>query len=308
MDGHMEITKYYTFSTDDSIDDPIVALKSSSEPFSNSELKNYPICRRPLRNINRYGRIVRRAWIDEATKKFIVWANSSFVPLASRMEQVEAGLRKPIPKPGTTEALLFGHLSSALDTLSLEPIHLGGPREAQLNVIRKAAKSDIRYKDVFLLRRAIYDFRQEADKAEQPISRIHDLIQDAHKHHRVNTEDVDLPSILQVRNRLLATVLLLRCMLSDLVTHSVGTGSDAELRDLRLDFALNRKDCEVLIAESRVRQQPAQRVEGLLYWARFAALERHHSAKLSEEDMTMIIERARHQLYFAQIICKTHLG
>ena len=311
MDGHMEITKHYNFSADESIDNPIVALKSSSEPFSSSDLKNCPICRRPLRNINRYGRIVRRAWIDEATKKFIVWANSSFVPLASRIEQVEARLREPIPKPSTSGALLFGHFSSALDKLSLEPIHLGGSRETQLNVIRKAVDSDIRYKDVFLLRRAIYNFRQEVDEAEQPISRIHDLIQYARKHHRVDTEDVDLPSILQVRNRLLATVLLLRCdyaILSDFVTQSVGTSSDTEVRDLRLDFAINRKDCEVLITESHARQQPAQKVEGLLYWARFVALEKYHSAKLSEEDMTTIVEHARRRLDLAQTICKMFPG
>jgi len=35
-------------------------------------MKSCPTCRGPLRNLNRYSRIVRRALIDEATKKFIV--------------------------------------------------------------------------------------------------------------------------------------------------------------------------------------------------------------------------------------------
>jgi len=72
IDGHIDIAKYYTFSKDTGGENPIIRLKSSSVLFSTSELKNYPIYRSPLRNINRYGRIVRRAWIDEATKKFII--------------------------------------------------------------------------------------------------------------------------------------------------------------------------------------------------------------------------------------------
>lgn len=72
MDGHIEIAKYYTISDNTNGENPIIGLKSRSVPFSTLELKNYPIYRIPLRNINRYSRIVRRAWIDEATKKFIV--------------------------------------------------------------------------------------------------------------------------------------------------------------------------------------------------------------------------------------------
>ena len=94
MDGHMSISDYYTFSDEPDGAGSIVGLKSSSEPFSIAELKNCPMCRYPLRNINRYGRIVRRAWIDEATKKFIVWANMQFVPLAARMEREETELRE----------------------------------------------------------------------------------------------------------------------------------------------------------------------------------------------------------------------
>ena len=101
MDGHMEMAKYYTFSNEPDAEASIISLKSSSVPFSTSELKNCPMCRRPLRNINRYGRIVRRAWIDEATKKFIVWANSQFVPLVLKMEQAETKLREQVTEHQT---------------------------------------------------------------------------------------------------------------------------------------------------------------------------------------------------------------
>ncbi|KAL2066956.1 hypothetical protein VTL71DRAFT_1380 [Oculimacula yallundae] len=43
---------------------------------------------------------------------------------------------------------------------------------------------------------------------------------------------------------------------------------------IQLDLNINRKDCENLTAEMESRTQPANYVEGLLYWPRFVALER----------------------------------
>ena len=76
-----------------------------------------------------------------------------------------------------------------------------------------------------MLRIDIRKFLREVDEAEQPISRIHALVQDAHNHRGVNTETTDIPSVLQIRNWLLATVLLFRCdyaILFNFVTHSGG--------------------------------------------------------------------------------------
>lgn len=312
MDGHMEIAKYYTISDDTNGEDSITALRSSSVPFS-SELKHCPICRNPLRNINRYGRIVRRAWIDEATKKFIVWANAQFVPLASKMEQAEAKLREPVTMKKPSQNPPFGQnqLSAALDRLSLEPIRLFGSRDKQVKAVLSTPEADARYKDIYLLRIQITRFLKEVDEAEQPISRIHSLVQDARRHRGVSTEITDVPSVLQVRNRLLTTVLLLRCdyaILSDFVIHRGGTASGENIRAVRLSLALNRKDCESLIQESRLRQQPAQEVEGLLYWARFVALERGRSASLSDADMTALVSHARDLLHLARTICTTNPG
>ena len=61
MNDHMSISNYYTLSDESDGAGSIVGLKSSSKPFSIAELKNCSMCRCPLRNINRYDRIVRRA-------------------------------------------------------------------------------------------------------------------------------------------------------------------------------------------------------------------------------------------------------
>ena len=152
---------------------------------------------------------------------------------------------------------------------------------------------------------------KEADEAEQPINRIHSLVEDARKHRGVNTDITDIPSVLQVRNRLLATVLLLQydcAILSDCVIHGGGRASGDDQGKFRLIFALNRKDCENLFQESQSRKQPGHEVEGLLYWAQFVALGRGRSAALSDEDMISLVERARNQLYLASAICKTYPG
>ena len=307
MDGHMDFATYYTFSDDATAEHPIIGLTSSSVPFSTSGLKNCPMCRAPLRNINRYGRIVRRGWIDEATKKFIVWANSRFVPLAAKMEQAEARLRGPI----TASQGSRSQLPSALDQLSLKPMRLVGSLDELIKVAFKAVKSDARYTDLILLRGAIRRHLEEVDEAEQPIGRIHDLVQDARRNRGVATDLTHIPSVLQVRNRLLATVLLLRCdydILFDFVTHGAGTISGKNLRDVRLNLALGRQDCKKLAEESGSRQQPAPAVEGLLYWARFVALERGRSASLSDGDMSALVDRAYENLRLARRICKTYPG
>ena len=313
MDGHMDMRKHYEFSNDPGNENLIIALKSNSVPFESSELKNCPMCRMPLRNINRYGRIVRRAWIDEATKKFIVWANSQFVPLASRMEQAEVHLSESAENHESLQSQRSKQeqLSAALKHLYLESIRLVGSPNEQINVIRKAVVGGGRYKEIFQLRNAIRRYRREVDEAEQPISRIHDLIEDARRHSKVTTEGVDVPSVLQVRHRLLATVLLLRCdyaILSDFFTHSIQKTSAETSLDARLDLAINRKECDTLVKDSHARQQPAQEVEGLLYWVRLAALERGHSATLSEAEMAHLIEHAHAQLRSARAICNNHPG
>ena len=300
MDGHMEMSKYYTMSSDTDLEDPIIELKSSSVPFSISELKTCPICRKPLRNINRYGRIVRRAWIDEATKKLVVWANSKFIPLASRVEMAEAKLRGLTAEKQAIESPLRGHAEL-----------LTGSCDQQIRVAFKAGEATARYNDISWLRLDVCTFLREVNESEQPISRIHAFIQDARKYRGLSTEVHDIPFVLQVRNRLLATVLLLRCdyaILFDYVTNSRVTASGGKLQDLYLNFAHNRKDCEDLIQESQSRQQPAQEVEGFLYWACFVALERGRSASLSEVDMTALVDRARYQLQLAHHICNSHIN
>ncbi len=77
-----------------------------------------------------------------------------------------------------------------------------------------------------------------------------------------------------------------------------GSATPSALRthlSLHVNLISNRKDCEALVEESQARQQPANAVEGLLYWARFVALERGRSEAESAIPELLIQVRAHLQ-------------
>ena len=198
MDGHMQMASFFELSSTDPLH--IEGLKSNPKPFEAADLKGCPLCRMPLRNINRYGRIVRRAFIDEATKKFIVWANSTFVPLAQRLADIEGNLA--YAKESSTTITL-----PRFDTATIQ---LKGDPELQITKVKTLIGKENRYKGLFQLRSNIRKFQIRVREKEQPFSRIFDLVQGA-RDRGVYTNFDDAPEILQTRSHHLATALLLRC-------------------------------------------------------------------------------------------------
>ena len=298
MDGHMSMSDFYTMNAEGSI----VDLKNSAEPFSASGIKSCPTCRGPLRNLNRYSRIVRRALIDEATKKFIVWANMEFIPLVTRMQGIEAELRRP------AEGSQKASDGVSPETPLFGPLQLKRTRDEQISQIGTLTRRDKRYKTIIELRREVKKFLQQVDEKEQPFGRIYDLVQDARRHRGINIDLHSKVDILQVRNRLLTTVLLIRCDYTIILTFlndmksSIGACSPS----IQVDLSINRKECEELIAESHSRNQPGNIVEGHLYWARFLALERSLAEPGSE--VTQLLEVAKGHLQLAHKICDKYPG
>lgn len=298
MDRHMSMQDFYTMNAEGSI----VNLKNSAEPFSASEMKSCPSCRGPLRDLNRYSRIVRRALIDETTKKFIVWANAGFVPLVTRMQAIEAEFRE------TAGGSLKVSNTMLSGTPLSEPLQIKGTRDQQLQQIGKITRNEERYKTIMVLRREIKKFLQQVDEKEQPFGRIYDLVQDARRHRGVNIDLHSNVDILQVRNRLLTTVLLIRCDYTIILTFLNDRKDEisASSPRVQIDLSMNRKECEELIAESQSRNQPGSTVEGHLYWARLLALERGLAAPGSE--LTWLLQEARRHLQLAHLVCNKYPG
>ncbi|OBT61743.1 hypothetical protein VE03_09179 [Pseudogymnoascus sp. 23342-1-I1] len=297
MDGHMSMSDFYVFNSEGSIID----VKNSAEPFSASEMKSCPTCRGPLRNLNRYSRIVRRALIDESTKKFIVWANMGFIPLVTRMQEIEAEFRETVRDDHRLSDKV------PIQFPSSEQVQLNGTRNKQISKIGTLMRNENRYKTIIGLRWEISRFLQQVNEKEQPFGRIYDLVQDARRHRGIDTDLHSKIDILQVRNRLLTTVLLIRCDYTILLTflddqkHETGASSS-----IRVDLSTNRKECEELVTESNLRNQPGNEVEGHLYWARFLALERGLGEPGSE--LTQLLDEGRDHLKLAHKLCDKYPG
>ena len=294
----MSMSDFYTTNGEGSI----VDLKNSADLFSASGMKSCPTCRGPLRNLNHYSRIVRRALIDEATKKFIVWANLEFIPLVTKMQAIEAELRETA-----------GGSQKASDKVLPEtplsgPLQLKGSRDHQISQIGTLTRKENRYQTIIGLRREIKKFLQQVNEKEQPFGRIYDLVQDAYRHRGINIDLQSKVDILQVRNRLLTTVLLIRCDYTILLTflNDRKGETSASSPSVQVDLSINRKECEKLIAECNTRNQPGNYIEGLLYWARFLALEQSLAKPGSE--LTELLDQARGHLQLAHKIYDVYPG
>jgi len=135
-------------------------------------------------------------------------------------------------------------LSFSLELLSLKPVQLKGFYDQQIKNIVNFAKSDVRFKSILKLRKEIKQFLKKVDKAKQPLSRIHDFVQNARRYREVNTKIFCESNVLQVRNRLLTTILLLRCdyvILLEFLITSRG--------NLQVNLISNKKDREALVEE-----------------------------------------------------------
>ncbi|KAL8911016.1 MAG: hypothetical protein Q9171_003752 [Xanthocarpia ochracea] len=206
LDQHFDMKDHYEITTDSAGREVIVGSRTSSDPLSVATQKTCPACRSPLRNIHRCGRIERRAWIDEATKSFIVWANARFVPLAVRVKEAEERFQNNNADADENKLLL-----QRLQVLSLATLALDGTPDNQMRKIYNLTRNNQHYQNALQLRADIKVFLAQVNEKEQPFSKIYDLVQDAKRHRGAAGSIVWTPDVLQTRNRLLATVLLLRC-------------------------------------------------------------------------------------------------
>ena len=303
MDGHMQMSAFFEFSVTDPIE--IVGLNKASKPFESSDLKGCPLCRMPLRNINRYGRIVKRAFVDEATKKFIVWANSTFVPLAGQLATVEGKLAATAGEYETVARPSHGPITKL-------SVPLKGDPQFQIARVRTIIGKQQRYADLFRLRQLIRDFHKKVAESEQPFSRIYDLVQGARFQRGLLIDFDYTPEILQTRNRFLATALLLRCDYLILFEffNICNNGRAAQALGgapaLDVDFTNNREMCYDLLAECVEKKQWASVVEGQLFWARFTALECGVTKR--NEHTTALLTDARAHLKNARWVCQEYPG
>ena len=218
-----------------------------------------------------------------------------FVSLIVRMKREEIELWED----ETKNQDFTQQLSFTLELLSLKFIQLKESCDQQIKNIISFARSDARFKSILKLRKKIKQYLKKVDEAKQSLSRIHNLVQNARRHREVNTEIFCESNVLQVQNHLLTTVLLLWCNYVILVEFLISSREN-----LHVNLINNRKDCKTLVEESQVRQQSANAIEELLYWARFVALERDRS-KAKSVIFELLIQ-ARAHLQRVKSVCAAY--
>ena len=127
--------------------------------------------------------------------------------------------------------------------------------------IRRYPVLKARYKPATTLKVEISKFLQQVRVEEQPFGRIFDMIRDIGRRCGITTDLVVDRNILNTRNRMLASLLSIRCDLAVLSDFFILRQKRQGLADqhnwikaeLHLDFSKNRQTCEDLITEATAR-------------------------------------------------------
>ncbi|PTB39704.1 hypothetical protein M441DRAFT_197320 [Trichoderma asperellum CBS 433.97] len=258
MDGQMGMTAYY----DTDIDGHPTQLGKASEPFSldDSGIPVCATCRGSLRNIARYGRIVRRAMLDESTKKFIEWSHEKYLSLANQLlkEQERLGQQQKIKAASST--VKGGKLTHC------------APRLKQLRELQKIADDD-RYDSIITLWRNIGSYASDVRQEEQPFQRVANLVLFANRQNKTRGEFRFDDSINQMKGSLLADTLLLKCDLAILFDfRHLAKDKALELADFKLDLSGHWSDSLHLIELSHKYVYSREEVQGHIFAVQLCVL------------------------------------
>ncbi|CAI7619248.1 unnamed protein product [Penicillium glandicola] len=292
MDAQMDMARYY--EVDDS--GKPVTIWASLTPFSIQDIKTCATCRGPLRDIARYGRLVRRAILDESTKKLIILLNQEYVPLAQELPQLVRELRaaegqRKYPWPPVIE--------------------ICGPRNHQIQNMGEIIQSTNpgRWNSILDLRKRVDSYRRRVKPEEQPFERVRRMIEYARQCQKIRINPDNVDNVLQTKGFLQGTALLIRldiALLVDLLS-LVSQGQPSEVTPrFELDLQKIKDDCQTLVHQAITHNRLLQQAEGHIFLAQLYALERAHC--LTPEKRDTILQHGQVAIQKARDLCDAHPG
>ncbi|RDA86075.1 hypothetical protein CP532_1289 [Ophiocordyceps camponoti-leonardi (nom. inval.)] len=261
MDGQMELSGYYDL---DERGSPR-RISRPSEPLvlGGKAIQVCGTCRGSLRSIARYGRIVRRALLDEATKKFITWSGSQHQSLAEKLgEQAELLSNKPVPT----------RCETASGSKEGDSSCFAKPRLRQLWQLAGLVGHQ-RYNSIIGLWRTLYKYAATVRREEQPFQRVADLVRHANRLHQTRNEFVYDESVVQVKGSLSAETLLLECELvvySDFV--QLRKRAPWNQLEMKTDLSAQFKACQDVIQLASSTHHPKEEARAHIFAARLCGL------------------------------------
>ncbi|KAJ5999068.1 hypothetical protein N7451_006878 [Penicillium sp. IBT 35674x] len=297
MDAQMDLKKHYIM---DDMEKPI-SISSSSEPFSIEDIRTCATCRGSLRSLSRYGRLVRRSLLDEATKKFILYLNQQYVPLAQELPVVLTQLQLREGAMTTAIRIFQGRIK----------IELQGPANHQVSLMSSLVnkKKSRRWEEILALRFKIAEYQAKVKMEEQPFSQVHNMVENARRRKKTSGKFAFNENVLQTKGQIQATALLLRldtALLGDFLSLKklVPFGTDSS--DIQVNLKENRKECQRLIKDALDSHRILQQTEGNIFLAQLCALERQNARELTQAE-TLFTE-GNAAIDEARRLCDLHPG
>ncbi|KAL4895634.1 hypothetical protein BDV59DRAFT_211274 [Aspergillus ambiguus] len=248
MDAQMDMTRFYV------VDNNIkpIAIKGASEPFSIDDIKSCARCRGSLRDIARYRRLVRRALLDDSTKKLILYLNNEYVPLAQEVSK------------------------------KIKLLNDAAQCRAMAEIIQSLLPG--RWKAVMETRWRVNRYCQQVAPIEQPFNRVRNMVESARRsNNTISSFDFD-NNILQTRGMLqgmaLSILLDIALLADSLQLEQLSWETNPSSVTLQLDEI--KQDCPTLIQTARDTNRLLQKTEGHIFLAKLLALE--HCGLLEEVD------------------------
>jgi len=261
-------------------------------------MKTCPTCRASLRLLPRYGRIVRRALLDESTKKFIAWSHRKYLQFAEAMQQEQGKL-----------------IDTRSDVRLLYPGEISMAQGRNVEMLSKLTGLGGRYRDLAYLRRKLREFLRQTNVEEQPFSRVYDIVEALRRRRLADGNTVDAleydQDLLQTRGTLLAVSLAIRCEVVGIVDFiAVCHAQPQNLgRSLTVDFSFDRQKCEWLIEKAKSTRNILQQAEGHIFWAQLAGLECEvMESRETGKSYAALRALANSHLDSARKLCEAHPG
>ncbi|KAF1995359.1 P-loop containing nucleoside triphosphate hydrolase protein [Amniculicola lignicola CBS 123094] len=296
MDGSLAMSSVYEMNPDGTIR----AIKAS-EPFSTDELKDLPgcpTCRGSLRNINRYGRLVRRVLLDESTKRFVTLAAKDFGILVDALYATQEELATSVAGPPKNKPLTNNIIA------------LEGTPDAQFNTICKSTENWTRYQRIKDTRARLAQYYASVDVDSTPYARLYQLVEAARVRAGKAVASPFQNPVSQVSFHIMAKALLIRCdivLLADVLKQFPKLRKGPLGLRIQLDTSVNRKECKGLITKAIEAKDYERAIEGHVFYARYCALERPFVLE-NREAAEMLKGNGEAHLEDAHSLVKAHGG
>jgi hypothetical protein len=298
LDGIMELGQHYV--TDPKTGEVVSPKALPRIMASETTAKGCPECRMSLRDINRYNRIVKRALLDESTRKFVAFASTKLVELSDSIQDKETQFEN--------DKLAF----------MVEWSRANG-REKSVDQVNDSIRTF--QTEMIRLLQAVDRFTKSVTKEEQPFGRVNNLIKAAAAKERnakqAETFEFD-ESLIQTGFQHRAKCLTLRLNwtlvwnLHEIYSNpSIDFRVGAALRDAVASRVKGLpKVCQTLINACKNAKFLQQEAEARIYFVLFTTLVlRNANARLEPAPEAAVAEQqAREQLEELDMLRLVHPG